>query len=348
MTAGSRERTPVRSLRRTPPFPSRPSARPARPPRRADDEVGGSFAVDRRRIWVPVVNVAAVVVAGAMHSWVRQLRMAVPAIATLWLLLTAAGLFTAGGIAVQTAAGSEIATAATVRVYLKDGATQEEVDALSANLSKRPDVRSVAYISKEKALEEARSRPGLTELAGLADANPFPASLEVQVDSLGHVEAVVGLAAGDGAADPVRPTSYDPDVYTRLRRAIFVGWVVAGGAILLLMIVGLLVVSSAMRAVVIARRAELDSMNLVGAPPWLLRGRITFEGLLSGMLAGALAALVLVGLYDAAGAIDARMLAYALPGVTQAVASTIEFGVLATGAAIAVITSSAAFRRSLR
>ncbi len=347
MTSGSRRRSPVRNWRRIQPVLSRPLARPARPPRAAVDEVGGSFEVDRRLVWIPVINVIVVVAGGAMHSWARQLRLAMPAIATLWLLLTAAGLFTAGGVAVQTAAGSEIATAATVRVYLKDGASQDEVDALSSSLSKRPDVRSVAYISKEKALDEARSRPGLTELAGLADGNPFPASLEVQVDNLGHVPAVVDAAAAGGAADPVRPTSYDPDVYHRLRRAILVGWLVAGGAVLLLMVVGLLVVSSAMRAVVIARRAELDSMNMVGAAPWLLRGRITLEGLLSGALAGALAALVLVALYDAANAIDARMLAYALPGVTQGVASSIELGTLATGAGIAVITSAAAFRRSL-
>ncbi len=348
MTSGSRRRPPVRNLRRIQPVLPRPRARPARPPRRAIDEVGGSFEVDRRLVSVPVSNVIAVVAGGAMRSWARQLRIAMPAIATLWLLLTAAGLFTAAGVAVQTAAGSEIATAATVRVYLKDGATQDEIDTLAATLSRRPDVRSVAYISKEKALDEARSRPGLTELAGLADSNPFPASLEVQVDNLGNVPAVVGAVTADATADPVRPTSYDPDVYNRLRRAILVGWLIAGGAVLLLMVVGLLVVSSAMRAVVIARRAELDSMNLVGAAPWLLRGRITFEGLLSGALAGALAALFLVGLYGAANAVDSRMLAYALPGVTQGVASSIELGVLATGAGIAVITSAAAFRRSLR
>lgn len=324
-------------------------ARRPKPGRRPGDDVGRPFSsVQRWRIWVPILNLAILVGADSARSWVRHLRIASPAIASLWLLLSVAGLTAIAGIAIQTAARSEVASASLLHVYLREGSAPAEVDALRASLSNRPDVRSVVYTSKEQALASARGRPGLSELAALADGNPFPASLDVQVDSLGHLQAVAAAVASDPAVDPRHPTSYDGDVYARLRQAVLATWLGAGAIVLVLGAVAVLIVASSMRAVVLARRTELETLGLLGAPPWLLRARVTFEGVLSGALAGTLSGLLLLALFHGVTALDARMLSEALPGVTAATAVYVGAAVLAAGLVIAGLTSASAFRRSLR
>src|SRR5439155_2792480 len=87
-------------------------------------------------------------------------------------------------------------------------------------------VASVRQVSAGEGKQEASGWPGLSTLAGLSDSTPFPASLDVRVKLVTEVSAVAQIANGDSAVDPAYPTSYDPDVYGRLRSiAIGVGLV---------------------------------------------------------------------------------------------------------------------------
>src|SRR5207302_5001966 len=159
--------------------------------------------------------------------------MVVVAIGSLSLMLILCGLLALAGLAVLRATTLEAGQVASLRVYLAPDANDAQVQALQDRLAADPRVASVRLISSEAALAEAKSRPGLGTLAGLASSNPFPASLDVRLKHVTDVAAIASEAGGDPAADPAFPTSYDSGTYARLRQWALIAAVVGGGFALL-------------------------------------------------------------------------------------------------------------------
>ena len=121
--------------------------------------------------------------------------------------------------------------------------------------------------------------------------------MEERLDALGAT-----LRQTAGVAD----VRYDRQWLTRLRSVVAV---VSGVGLVLggvLTIAAALTVANVVRLALYARRAELDIMQLVGAPQMYIRGPFVMEGVLQGGL-GALVALVALGV--AFVALRARYLA---------------------------------------
>lgn len=298
-----------------------------------------------RRIASLSANSFRMVVLGGLRSWSRDVRFNAPAMQTMALLLLMCGLLALAGIALGRAASTAEVQASTVRVYLAENATDDQVAALKAKFLADPRVASVRYVSADEALQEASGRPGLGSLAGLSDTNPFPASLDVRVKLVTEVSAVAQIATGDPAVDQSYPTSYDPDVYHRLRTiAIAVG--VAGGVLLLLFaFIAYAVTANSMRAVVAARREEVITQRLLGARTWMIRDPFLIEGIMTGAIAGLVAG-ALVGLayflsLQFAGATYVQL----LPGVGLTAARYVIAGVVVAGMLLGVVTALFSFRR---
>lgn len=285
------------------------------------------------------------VVLGGLQSWRRDLRFNAPAMQTMALLLVICGLLSLAGLAVGRAAVNAEAEASVVRVYLAPGATPEQVDALKAKFLADPRVKSVHEITSAEALQQASSRPGLGTLAGLTDTNPFPASLDVTAKLVTEVSAIAQIAQGDPAVDPSFPTSYDPDVYNRLRKlAIGVG--VVGGALLLLFgFVTYAVTANSMRATASSRREEVATLRMLGARRWMMRDPFIVEGLTTGALAGLAAGAIVGGLWYGTVLFARSTYVDLLPGVgLTSVRDAVAFVVIA-GMALGVLTSLLSFRR---
>jgi cell division transport system permease protein len=255
------------------------------------------------------------------------------------------GLLALIGLSLGRAAATAEAQASVVRVYLAAGATPDQVRALKAKFAADPRVASVRQVSSEEALQEATSRPGLGSLAGLTDTNPFPASLDVKVRLVTEVSSVAQLATGDPAVDPSYPTSYDPDLYKRLRNlAIGVG-LVGGALVLLFAFIAYAVTANSMRATAAARRDEVVTLRLMGARPWMLRDPFVIEGLTTGALAGALAGALVGGAWLLAVRLADATFIQLLPGVGLTEARNVVAGVIVAGMLLGVLTSVLSFRR---
>jgi cell division transport system permease protein len=170
---------------------------------------------------------------------------------------------------------------------------------LEAKLRADPRVTRVTYISKEQALKRAQSQPGLADLASATGNNPFPASLDIKVRRIEDLAAVDALVKREAQLDPQLQTSYDPGAYTRLGQLILV-LTVAGIAVLgLLAAVAVGLTGASVRGVVVARKEELRALDLLGAPGWVLRAPFVTQGALTGVLAGVVAAVCVLGLFSA-------------------------------------------------
>ncbi len=298
-----------------------------------------------KRYTALAANSFRLVVLGGLRSWRRDLRFNAPAVQTLAMVLLLCGLLALVGISIGRAAATAEVQASTIRVYLAENATDDQIAALKDRFMADPRVASVRQVSAAEALREANSRPGLGSLAGLSDTNPFPASLDVRVKLVTEVSAVAQIASGDPAVDPSYPTSYDPDVYGRLR-SIAIGVGLVGGVLLLLFaFIAYAVTANSMRAVAAARREEVTTLRLLGARHWMLRDPFVIEGLMTGAIAGLIAGALVAAAYLLALRFTDATYVQLLPGVGLTTTRFVIAGVVIAGMVVGVATSILSFRR---
>jgi len=306
--------------------------------------------VPRLPIWRRSVaygaNAYRLVVLSGLRSWSRDIRAVAPAIGTIALLLVLCGTLAMVGIAVKGAIADQAGQASIVRVYLASDASSDDVAALKAKLDADPRVASVTSVSPQQALAEASRRPGLDNLASLSDTNPFPASLDVRVKMVTQVAAVAGSVKGNPAVDSSYPTSYDPDTYSRLRRFAYIAGGITAGILLLFAIVAYAVVANSMRGIVASRRHEVAVTRLLGARGWMMRGPFVVEGLMTGAIAGALAAGVVGAAYLLAVRFEDTIYVQVLPGVNVTAVQYVLAAVITTGLLLGAGTALFGFRRA--
>ena len=227
------------------------------------------------------------------------------AIRSLWrgrrsgLLSTATiavALFVLGAFLIVTAnldrLGAQWSSAAEMSVYLKDDVTAEQRRAIERALTEADVVAGHEYLSKAEAL--VRFKQTFGDLAAAADSlgeNPLPASYEARLQSGPAAGSRVdALAAGLRQMPGVADVRYDREWLNRVIGAIAIvrGVGLALGA--LLTIAAALTVANVVRLALVARRDELEIMQLVGAPQAYVRGPFVMEGVLQGGI-GAIAAL---------------------------------------------------------
>ncbi len=298
-----------------------------------------------RRFVALTANSFRLVVLGGLRSWRRDLRLTAPALGSMALVLVLAGMLAMVGIAVANVAAYEASQASIVRVYLAPDASADAVTALNTRLVADPRVSSVTFVSAEQALKDAQSRPGLDSLGSLSSSNPFPASFDVTVRSVNDVAGVAASVAGDPAVDPSYPTSYDPDMYSRLRRIALVIGAIGGALLLIFAVVAYAVSANSVRGVAAARKDEVTITRLLGARAWMLRGPFVVEGVMTGALAGALAGAIAGGVWLLALRFAAATYAQVLPGVGLTSMRYVIAGLIVAGLLLGALTSTLGFRR---
>jgi cell division transport system permease protein len=195
-------------------------------------------------------------------------------------------------------------------VYLKDGASQDEVDALRAALARVPGVTSARYVSSGDArLEFGRELEGRHELASLP-VEAFPASIEIDVApdmSEMDLADVVAKAKLLATVDDVETYQSWTERLARLVR----GGVTASALLAVVVLAAVLaVVGSTMRLVLQRRRAEVEVLKLVGATDGYVKKPFVLEGSVQGALGAIGAVLLLAVLFLVVrGRLDAELAA---------------------------------------
>ncbi len=186
-----------------------------------------------------------------------------------------------------------------VTAYLETGVSEAGRNDLVRIAKTVEGVERVRLVSESEALERFRAGVGrgAALLEGLGE-NPLPASLEITlvperrspeglrmvVGSLDGLEGISDLTSGqDWVEGYLRALS--------LLRAVGIGL----GAILCL--ATLLIVANTIRLAVLARQDELEILSLVGASRSFVNTPFLLEGVLEGAAGGALALVLLYGLF---------------------------------------------------
>lgn len=300
----------------------------------------------RRRAVVVGRNVGRYLLGGAVRSWFRNLGGTAPALGSMTLLLLLAGLVGLTAFSLQSLATREATDAAVLHVYLRDDATVADVNTLRAKLKADARVGSVGYTSKSAALAQASNRPGLSNLAGASDSNPFPASFDLSLKSIQDLSAVAASVRGQPAVDPIIQTSFDPGAVGRLQTVMT--WLAIGATVFLslLGLVAVMVTANSIRSAIHARREEVQIMQLVGAPRWMVRAPFMVEGALTGGAAGLAAALVVLVAAVVAAEAGGQFIQL-VPGLGVTTGLMAAAGVLLAGLALGSGSSLISIRRHL-
>ena len=128
------------------------------------------------------------------------------------------------------------------------------------------------------------------------DANPLPESLEVYLEPEAMTrENAASIKARVDRLPAVEDVRFGHEWLERLESMLGVARVGGGGLAVIVLIAVVVVMSSVLRLAVYSRREEIDIMRLVGATPSFIRGPFLVAGAAQGVIASALALVVLEG-----------------------------------------------------
>ena len=223
-----------------------------------------------------------------------------------------------------------------VVVYVRDDARDAEIQLLSEELRAMDEVNDVRYYSKEDALNRARQDlPEFEELFRSVEANPLPASVEVELATGFRTPESVARVADRASIYPfVEDTRYGEEWVDRLfllRRIGGITTAILGSAFA---VVAALIIGTAVRIAIFARREEIYVMRLVGATHGFIRRPFLLEGALTGLLGGGLAVGLTYASYVGVSRLIFRLEWIPLEWVVAGVAAGGLFGLLASAFAL--------------
>ena len=233
----------------------------------------------------------------AWQSFWRNLAVSLAAVVSITLILILAGVNLLVGHAFSQVLDGFREKVSEMSINVADDTPLTSVYAFQQQLQGDPRVATVRFVTKEEALAEFVRDPNNAVLSQQIQGNPLDAKLEVRVRSLSDVAAVDSMARQWPGVDPTDPTNYQGEFVTRmLQLSQWLGF--AGiGLMTILVIVSIVIVMNTIRTAVYHRRKEIEVMKLVGATEWFVRGPFVLEGIMTGIIAAAIALSLLVIAY---------------------------------------------------
>lgn len=234
-----------------------------------------------------------------------------------------------------------------VSVYLDTGVQANELRPVVAAL---PDVNQVQVITKEQAWASLSQELGLSDRSLAAkqlEGNPLVDELKVKVASSQAMPTVVKKLATIAGVDEVRYLDEAVQRVGQLNRGL--SWI-SLVVITLLTLTAIAVITTTIRLIVLARRREIEVMQLVGATSESVYLPFILQGVVFGVVGAAIAWILLGGLQRFVGSLLAQQ-----PEFVQVLAASSHLSVWKTialpfiltgvGAAIGILGSLFAVRK---
>ena len=180
-----------------------------------------------------------------------------------------------------------------ISVYLETGVQAQELQPIVAAM---PNVASAIAISKEATWAKLTQEMGLSNIQGVTDqldGNPLVDELKVKAAQSEAVPAIANRLKALQGVDKVQYIDEAVQRLSQLNRGL--NWVSAG-LTALLSLTAIAVVTTTIRLIVMARRREIEVMQLVGATTDWIYLPFILQGLLLGIIGAAIAWGLIAGL----------------------------------------------------
>lgn len=184
-----------------------------------------------------------------------------------------------------------ISSNVTIMVYLNDDA---DIIFLQQEMAKLPGIKNITYVSKDEAWSKMKEElQGKVDLASIVDANPLPDAFRITLDKADHSEEVAAILP---KLEGVMEVKYGQKLVKKLLRlndmikvSGLISSIFFGIAIVALMM-------NTIRLTILARKEEIQVMQLVGASHWFIQWPFIIEGLIIGISSSLVAiSLIFIG-----------------------------------------------------
>lgn len=292
-----------------------------------------------------------------MQNFGRNLTLGIAAMAVMVITLTIV-LFSL--IVNQTFAQTikQITDKIDISVYLIDNISDKDREKIISELKANSNVKSIEYLSKDKALEiykqQNADNPDLLVAISQTD-NPLPASLQIKPIDPNRIDEIKQyLEREDIKKLQSDETSYSGDRKDAIdkisqatkffRQAGFVG-------VIIFLLVSMLIIFNTIRMAIFNRREELQIMRLLGASTAYIRGPFIVETMIYGIVSGVISVFLVGTMFASASVIEATSIILDIPyanGLFKNNFWLIMSAQIGIGVLIGVISSYIATRRYLK
>lgn len=190
-----------------------------------------------------------------------------------------------------------------IAVYFTVDAPEERILALKDTLTKVPEVQSVVYTSADEEVLAFRDRHAddyltLQALDELGD-NPFGGSIRIKAKDSSQYESIANLLEGDSQvardnSQIIERINFAQNKLVIERLNFLIDGSRTGGlaVTLILSIISIIIMYTTVRLTIYMSREEIGVMKLVGASSGYVRGPFIVEGMLYGLFAWIISALL--------------------------------------------------------
>lgn len=290
----------------------------------------------------------------ALRALGRNAAPSLAAFATVLITTLVLGVFIPV-VKAATAKTNEVRNKIELEVFVKDSASQGQVNELGNMIRDIRHVESVQFVSKAQALQILRQRLGSkSDITKDLPGNPLPRSYRIKLDDPGNGQLVKNSLeprGTDGTVRPISPAIDDikdrEDDTQKILSATSTIKILLASLAALLVLASILLVANTIRLSIFARRREVEVMRLVGATNWFIRWPFVIEGLIVGFF-GALVAVILLWIAKVT-VIDPWSDRFALIAAPQTIRFTLLVILLMiAGTAVSALGSGITLRRFLR
>ncbi|OIO49003.1 MAG: hypothetical protein AUJ39_01790 [Parcubacteria group bacterium CG1_02_42_13] len=291
------------------------------------------------------------------HGFQNFWRQRLISVATLTVMLLALIVFSSLIIfnVVATSALDSIQEKIDISVYFKTNALEDEVLRIKRSLEELEEVKSVEYISRDKALEMFKERhledATITQAVDELGENPLSASLNIKADDPSKYSLIASYLEHNTLDEYVEKVSYAQNqvVIDRLASIINISRRAGLFLTIILAIVAILVVFNTILLAIYSNREGIEIMRLVGASNMFIRGPYIVEGLIYGIVSAILSmAVILPVIYFISPYLKVFIPSMDLAGYFMDNIFTLFSYQLLFGVGIGIISSLIAIRRYLK
>ncbi|MBS9768430.1 MAG: permease-like cell division protein FtsX, partial [Flavobacteriaceae bacterium] len=180
-------------------------------------------------------------------------------------------------------------------VVLDDDIKEVEIRQLERILRVTKFVKTTAYITKDLAEKKLEEELGV-EFSKVLDYNPLKASIDLQLQGdYAHTDSIAKIEKEILTHKGVQKVYYKKNFLTSVNENIRKVTIILLIVSALLFLISFTLINNTIRLAIYAQRFLIKTMQIVGATDSFVRRPFVQEGILRGLIAGLLTALVLVG-----------------------------------------------------
>jgi cell division transport system permease protein len=234
-------------------------------------------------------------------NFTRNLSLAAAAMAVMTVTLTIV-LFSVIANATFSNTIQQISDKIDISVYLNDSVSLSQVQSLEAQLRQQPNVKKVDYVSKDQALAEYKAEnAGNTQLLQAIDEtdNPLPASIQIDPVNTNKIQSIKNFLdepQNKTLQDPQAGTSYSGDQKEAIDKISHATSIIREAgivAVIVFALISVLIIFNTLRMAIFNRRDEINTMRLLGANKWFIRGPFVVESILYGVISAGASVLII-------------------------------------------------------